>query len=76
MVAAQTVNSVFFVLPNAYVLAGECRWFDVLTYWSAYIQWNCWATIFLLFVIQAKNTMPWVSAKGATPPSYGAALEL
>ena len=32
MVAAQTVNSVFLVLPNANVLAGQCRWFRDLTF--------------------------------------------
>ena len=35
----QLVNAIFFLVPNAHVLASDCAWFDDLVNWSAYVRW-------------------------------------
>ncbi|GAB4817729.1 hypothetical protein N2152v2_004775 [Parachlorella kessleri] len=54
----QLVNLVFFLLPNAYVLARSCGWFDSTVLWSGAVRWTCWNTIFLNFWVQAHNSQP------------------
>lgn len=57
----QTVSLVFFLLPNAYILANDCAWFDGVVRWSAFVRWECWAAIFLNFAILAHAANPWVN---------------
>lgn len=37
--AAQLVNVVFFILPNAYVLTHACSWFHPVVLWSGFVRW-------------------------------------
>ena len=34
----QLVNAAFFLVPNAYVLAGDCRWFGSVVLWSGFVR--------------------------------------
>lgn len=36
----QTTNLVFFILPNAYILRGDCAWFNTLVTWAAAVRWQ------------------------------------
>ncbi|GAB4817725.1 hypothetical protein N2152v2_004771 [Parachlorella kessleri] len=54
----QVINLVFFLLPNAYVLARGCGWFDSTVLWSGAVRWTCWNTIFIYFWVQAHNSQP------------------
>eukprot|EP00208_Stichococcus_sp_RCC1054_P005346 CAMPEP_0206142186 /NCGR_PEP_ID=MMETSP1473-20131121/15880_1 /ASSEMBLY_ACC=CAM_ASM_001109 /TAXON_ID=1461547 /ORGANISM="Stichococcus sp, Strain RCC1054" /LENGTH=1445 /DNA_ID=CAMNT_0053537075 /DNA_START=238 /DNA_END=4575 /DNA_ORIENTATION=- len=57
----QTLNLAFFVLPNAWILSSNCAWFDSVVTWSATVRWQCWASIYTIFLLQAHAAMPWVA---------------
>ena len=54
----QLINSVIFLVPNAYSLANECTWFSPVVVWTAFGSWTIWNTFFLLCLIQGASLMP------------------
>lgn len=40
------LNSVFYILPNGYVLAraDQCAWFSRVVLWSGFVRWTLWNT--------------------------------
>eukprot|EP00887_Chlorella_sp_A99_P005583 scaffold1.g5583.t1 len=65
-VSLQLVNSIFFLVPNGYVLSHDCAWFNPLVHWSGWVRWTCWNTLFLLFWVQGSSTSP-LKGRAATP---------
>ncbi|KAL4431079.1 hypothetical protein ABPG75_006335 [Micractinium tetrahymenae] len=57
-VTLQLVNLVFFVVPNAYVLAHQCSWFHPVVLWSGFVRWTVWNTLFLMFWVQGHSANP------------------
>lgn len=51
----QLVNTIFFLLPNAYILGTNCGWFDHVVQWSGWVRWTCWNSLFLLFWMQVSR---------------------
>ena len=35
----QLVNCIFFVVPNAWVLAHECSWMEPVVVWAGFVRW-------------------------------------
>ncbi|KAK9805216.1 hypothetical protein WJX72_006836 [[Myrmecia] bisecta] len=60
----QTLNITFFVTANAYVAAHGCTWFTTPVRWLSFAQWSCWNTLFLILLITASNTTPWLDRQG------------
>ncbi|KAL4444077.1 hypothetical protein ABPG75_011814 [Micractinium tetrahymenae] len=56
--AVQLVNLVFFLAPNALVLAQPCSWFLSPIHAFGIVRWTCWNTLFCLFVVQAHSPLP------------------
>lgn len=44
-VAVQTVNLVFYLAPNAFVLAKPCSWFLTPIFIFSAVRWSCWNTV-------------------------------
>ncbi|KAL4421963.1 hypothetical protein ABPG77_010986, partial [Micractinium sp. CCAP 211/92] len=57
-VTLQLVNLVFYVLPNAYVMAHDCSWFHPVVLWAGFVRWTIWNSIFLMFWVQAHSSNP------------------
>ncbi|KAK9817845.1 hypothetical protein WJX72_003000 [[Myrmecia] bisecta] len=55
----QIINLAAFLVANIYSLAVPCGWASVLVIWMAALQWICWNTIFVCFLITAHNLNPW-----------------
>ncbi|KAK9814194.1 hypothetical protein WJX72_002000 [[Myrmecia] bisecta] len=60
----QTLNIIFFIAANAYVAANGCTWFSDQVQWLSFAQWSCWNTLFLILLITASNTTPWLDRQG------------
>ncbi|KAL4429984.1 hypothetical protein ABPG77_004354 [Micractinium sp. CCAP 211/92] len=56
--AVQLINLVFFLAPNALVLAQPCSWFLAPIHAFGIVRWTCWNTLFCLFVVQAHSPLP------------------
>ncbi|KAK9814642.1 hypothetical protein WJX72_009144 [[Myrmecia] bisecta] len=63
-VACQSLNLIFFVSANVYVLATGCTWFSNTVRWLSFAQWTCWNTTFLLLLVMASNSQPWLDKEG------------
>ncbi|KAK9814286.1 hypothetical protein WJX72_003434 [[Myrmecia] bisecta] len=59
-----TLNLIFFLSANAYVLATGCTWFSNTVRWLSFAQWTCWNTLFLFLLVLASNTQPWLDKQG------------
>ena len=54
----QTINSVFYLVPNVAVMAKDCFWFSPLVIWSSFVRWSCWNCIFMLYTLQSASQLP------------------
>lgn len=52
------VNSIFYLAPNAFLLAHECRWFSGVVVWCAFVRWTMWNSIFLIYWVEARSNNP------------------
>ena len=64
MLSVQIVNTVFMIVPNAYILLEDCQWFSDLSRASALIKWTCWDVLFMIFLVSARNNNIWVGKDG------------
>ncbi|GMH44667.1 hypothetical protein BSKO_12619 [Bryopsis sp. KO-2023] len=64
---AQTVNVVFYLVPNCYVLARPCGLFDIPVHASALVRSTMWNNIFFLFVVKARVFNLWVDRSTKKP---------
>ena len=44
LLVVQLVNACVYLIPNAYVLGGQCRWYEPIIQWCGVIRWTCWNT--------------------------------
>lgn len=49
------VNVTSFLVGNIYVVAGPCRWFSPFVVAMGTLQWTCWNTLFLSFMVRLLN---------------------
>ncbi|GMH46106.1 hypothetical protein BSKO_14070 [Bryopsis sp. KO-2023] len=56
----QLVNSIFYLLPNVYILIQDCGWFDAIIPWSGFVRFTCWNIIYTIISIQVSNQTPYV----------------
>jgi hypothetical protein len=52
---SQYVNVTSFLVGNIYVVAGPCRWFSPFVVAMGTLQWTCWNTLFLSFMVRLLN---------------------
>jgi len=50
--AVQSVNLLFYLVPNAYILTNTCLQQTPLVFWSGWVRWTCWNTVSLSVVAQ------------------------
>ena len=43
--AVQSVNLVFYILPNIYLLKEPCYFFGRVVFWCGWGRWTCWNTV-------------------------------
>ena len=43
--AFQWANLVFYILPNALLLARPCKWGNPSIFWFGWARWTCWNTV-------------------------------
>ncbi len=43
--AVQSVNLLFYLVPNAYLLTDPCLQQTPLIFWSGWVRWTCWNTV-------------------------------
>lgn len=55
----QVVSVVAMLIPNVYNLVRFCSWFDKEVGSGIFVVWTCWNCLFMLFVINARNTSFW-----------------
>ncbi|KAK9788602.1 hypothetical protein WJX73_002360 [Symbiochloris irregularis] len=67
----QVVNLVFWIVPNAYILAlfPTCAWFEVLIVACGVVRWTCWNSSLLVYLVMGSSLLAW---KG---PSKGSAAK-
>lgn len=51
-VHVQYINVSSFLAANLFVLAGDCHWFSPFVVGMGTLQWSCWNTHFLIFMVQ------------------------
>ncbi|DBB14802.1 TPA: hypothetical protein ACH3X3_004411 [Trebouxia sp. C0006] len=59
--AVQSVNLLFYLVPNAYLLTDPCLQQTPLIFWSGWVRWTCWNTLFMLFFMHAYGGRLWPS---------------
>ncbi|DBB01839.1 TPA: hypothetical protein ACH3X1_000447 [Trebouxia sp. C0004] len=59
--AVQSVNLLFYLVPNAYILTNTCLQQTSLVFWSGWVRWTCWNTLFMLFLMHAYGGRLWPS---------------
>ena len=47
----QYVNVTSFLVGNIYVVSGRCRWFSPFVVAMGTLQWTCWNSLFLSFMV-------------------------
>ncbi len=50
--AVQSVNLLFYLVPNAYLLTDPCLQQTPLIFWSGWVRWTCWNTVGLTIATQ------------------------
>ena len=50
--AVQSVNLLFYLVPNAYILTNTCLQQVPLVFWSGWVRWTCWNTVSLTIAAQ------------------------
>ena len=55
----QLIMLASLLTPNIYVLSQDCTWFTIQVRICAFIHWTCWNTLFMIFVIDARNINFW-----------------
>jgi len=48
----QYINVSSFLAANLFVLSGDCNWFSPFVVGMGTLQWTCWNTLFLLFLVR------------------------
>ncbi len=43
--AVQSVNLVFYIVPNIYLLKEPCYFFGRVVFWCGWVRWTCWNTV-------------------------------
>ena len=43
--AVQSVNLVFYIVPNIYILKRPCYFFGHVIFWCGWVRWTCWNTV-------------------------------
>ncbi len=43
--AVQSVNLVFYIVPNIYLLKEPCYFFGHVVFWCGWVRWTCWNTV-------------------------------
>ena len=43
--AVQSVNLVFYIVPNIYLLKEPCYFFGHVIFWCGWVRWTCWNTV-------------------------------
>ena len=51
--ALQYVNVTSFLVGNIYVVSGDCRWFSPFVIAMGTLQWTCWNSLFLSFLVRS-----------------------
>ncbi|DBA97089.1 hypothetical protein WJX77_003952 [Trebouxia sp. C0004] len=57
--AVQSVNLVFYIVPNIYLLKEPCYFFGPVVFWCGWVRWTCWNILFLLFLVHAYGARTW-----------------
>ena len=55
----QVINTVVWAIPNLYVIIKDCEWFSTTINVCAFIKWMSWNSLFMVFVIEARNINFW-----------------
>ncbi|KAK9813803.1 hypothetical protein WJX73_010334 [Symbiochloris irregularis] len=56
---AQIVNVTAWLAINAHVVSSQCGWFSPTIQWLNFTSWSSYNVIFLMFIVQAHNIVPW-----------------
>lgn len=52
----QWLNLIFFVLPNAFLVANPCYLIADVWYWFGFVRWTCWNSVSCLCLCMAVAT--------------------